>query len=142
MTSMVRDVQSRLPSLLELLAADTDLSRTASSCPDGVVDRRAHGRFEPVGRITLRLDVLGGIWSARVSDVSAESARLRVDPEIAQRIADGQAASIWLESRQGMPVRLDGRLRTLQLPSAAPGDEPVAVAFTRESLGDADMNLV
>jgi len=130
---MARDLGNRLSSLLESVIADTDLNPTDAQCPDGMADRRSHARFEPVEGITLRLDVLGGIWSARVSDISTESACLRLDPEIAQHIEDGQAASIWLESRQGIPIRLDGSLKSLPGHDATPGDEPISMTFTCES---------
>lgn len=120
-------------SLLELLNANANTDLTPSERPDphDAPERRDHQRYEPVEQLTLRLDVMGEIWSARVREISAGSACLQVDREIADRLKNDQPASIWLESTLGIPVRLDGSLRTLRDPADTAPDEPVSMAFTR-----------
>ena|GEM_PF-4796356 len=119
-------------SLLEFFNANTDLLVSRHACPDHTPDRRNHTRLEPTEEVTLRLDVLGGIWSAKVKEISNESACLHLDREIAHRIEDGEPASIWLESRRGTPIRLDGSLQALRTPAGTGPDEFVPVSFACE----------
>ncbi|MCK4660401.1 MAG: hypothetical protein KAV82_12835 [Phycisphaerae bacterium] len=113
-----------------LVDGDTNLVPSQHSRADNAPDRRTQTRFEPVEPVTLRLDVFGGIWSARLRDVSTRSACLQLDHEIADQIEDGQSASIWLETRQGSPLRLDGSLRLLRPRSGSDANNPVGITFT------------
>jgi len=90
--------------------------------------------------VTVRLDVLGGIWSATIEDISARSALVQLDHEIAEQIEDGQPASIWLESREGSPMRFDGRLRSFRNSAGLAPDEPASLSFICDtgSLPEAD----
>ncbi|MFH0983561.1 MAG: hypothetical protein V2A79_18760 [Planctomycetota bacterium] len=124
-------IDNRL-SLLELVNENTDLILSRRPDPCDVPERRTQARFEPAKALTLRLDVLGGVWSAKVKDISAASACLQLDPEIATQIENGQPASIWLESRAGIPLRLEGSLRTLRNPDRTAPDDPLPVTFTCE----------
>jgi hypothetical protein len=114
--------------LLEFVTAHTDLTLTRPPRPDPVDDRRAAERFEPTHRLTVRLDIEGEIWSARVQDITNRGACLQVDQEVAERIGGGRDALIWLESKQGAPIRLEGTLRCLPSRSSA-ADAPTPVAF-------------
>ena len=116
-------------SLVELFNANTDLPLCRHPCAGPTPDRWSRARFEPAEEVTLRLDVLGGIWSAKVKEVSTESACLHLDREIAHQIEDGEAASIWLESTRGTSIRLDGSLQTLRGASDADPNEPVPMSF-------------
>lgn len=127
---MLEDTRDACASLLELVNTDTDMLLACQSCPDDVPQRRTHLRLEPVEDVTLRIDVLEGIWSAKVKEISTGSACLQLDREIAHQVEDGQPASIWLESRRGAPIRLDGSLRTIRDPGAAIRDEPITMTFS------------
>ncbi|MCP4591928.1 MAG: PilZ domain-containing protein [bacterium] len=98
--------------------------------PDDIVERRRQPRLEPLEPLTLRLDVMGEIWSARVHDVSATSACLQLDRELAGRLADGQPASLWVEPNQGAPVQFEGRLRFLSTDAGHPSPQLTSMSFT------------
>jgi hypothetical protein len=115
--------------LVDYLTAHTDLIPAHPSVSPGAAERRAQARFQPVDPVTLRLDVMGEIWSARLKDVGGASACLHLDREIAERISDGQPASLWLESARGVPIRLDGNLTTLRAPADLPPTDPVPMTF-------------
>jgi hypothetical protein len=116
-------------SLVDFLTAHTDLPLCHSASPQDLPDRRVHPRFKPAEPVTLRLDVMGEIWSAEVKEVCGESACLQLDREIAERIADGQPASLWLESTRGMPLRLDGSLNTLRTPPDPAPHQSIPMTF-------------
>ena len=119
--------------LVDYLTAHTDLIPAHPPVSLGAAERRAQARFQPVDPVTLRLDVRGEIWSARLKDVGGASACLHLDREIAERIRDGQPASLWLESARGTPIRLDGNLTTLRAPADLPPNDPVPMHFACEA---------
>lgn len=119
-------------SMVECLNAHTTLTLSGSTPAPEVPERRYLSRYKPADEVTVRLDVLGGIWSARIEDISAQSALLHVDHEVAEQISDGQPASIWLESEEAHHIRFDGQLKAFRKPPAVPADGSVPLSFICE----------